>query len=43
MIARRDKEYELQAILNDLLLLRKETKNLTYEITATEAHPVAVI
>jgi hypothetical protein len=40
MIARRDKEYEVQAILNDLQELRKETKNATYEITDTEARVV---
>ena len=38
MIARRDREYELQGIMNDLQQLKSETKNITYEITDTEAH-----
>ncbi|MCK9578988.1 MAG: hypothetical protein M0Q92_00880 [Methanoregula sp.] len=40
IIARRDREYELQAILKDLQQLKRETKDITYEITDTEAHQV---
>jgi len=38
IIATRDNQYELQAIINDLQKLRQEKKNLIYEITETEAH-----
>ncbi|MGA2917988.1 hypothetical protein [Methanoregula sp.] len=40
MIARRDKEYELQAILQDLQQLKTEKTDVIYEITDTEAHRV---
>jgi uncharacterized protein VirK/YbjX len=43
IIATRDKEYELQAIINDLQQLRQEKKNSTYEITDTEAHLVTTV
>jgi len=38
IIARRDKEFEIQAILLDLQQLKREKKDGTYEITDTEAH-----
>jgi hypothetical protein len=42
LIATRDNEYELQAIINDLQKLKQgikqEKRNLIYEITETEAH-----
>ena len=37
MIARRDREYEIAAILADLQQLKKGTTDTTYEITDTEA------
>jgi uncharacterized protein VirK/YbjX len=37
MIARRDREYEITAILADLQQLKKGTRDATYEITDTEA------
>ena len=40
MIASREREYELQSIVNDLQQLRQEKKDITYEITDTGAHPV---
>jgi hypothetical protein len=40
MIARRDREYELQAILADLQQLKQEKREKIYEITDTEAHLV---
>jgi hypothetical protein len=40
MIARRDREYELQSILTDLRQLRQDKKETIYEITDTEAHLV---
>jgi hypothetical protein len=40
MIARRDKEYELQAILQELQQLKQEKKEVIYEITDTEARVV---
>ena len=40
MIARRDREYELQAILADLQQLKQEKRENIYEITDTEAHLV---
>jgi hypothetical protein len=40
VIARRDREYELQAILTDLQQLKRETREVIYEITDTEAHRV---
>jgi len=40
MIASREREYELQSIVNDLQQLRQEKKDITYEITGTVAHPV---
>jgi len=40
MIARRDKEYELQAILQELQQLKQEKKEVIYEITDTEARIV---
>jgi hypothetical protein len=43
MIARRDQEYELKAILNDLQLLRVEKRNVTYEITDTESRLVLTV
>ncbi len=39
-IARRDREYELQAILADLQHLKQEKREKIYEITDTEAHLV---
>ena len=42
-IARRDQEYELKTILNDLQQLRSENRDATYEITDTEAHLVLTI
>jgi hypothetical protein len=40
MIARRDNEYQLQAILKDLQLLKQEHKDIIYDITDTEVHLV---
>ena len=40
VIARRDREYELQAILQDLQRLKREKRAVIYEITDTEAHVV---
>jgi len=40
MIAMRDREYELQAILQDLQRLKTEKKDAIYEITDTEARLV---
>jgi hypothetical protein len=40
IIARRDREYELQAILTDLQQLRQDKKETIYEITDTEARLV---
>lgn len=37
MLARRDREYELQAIVNDLRQLKLEKKEAVYKITDTEA------
>jgi hypothetical protein len=37
MLARRDNEYELQAILTDLRQLKTEQKKSVYRITDTEA------
>ena len=42
-IARRDREYELKTILNDLQQLRTEQRDATYEITDTEAHLVLTV
>jgi hypothetical protein len=42
-IARRDQEYELKAILNDLQQLRVEKRDVTYEITDTEARLVSTV
>jgi len=42
-IARRDREYELRTILNDLQQLRTEKRDATYEITDTEAHLVLTV
>ncbi len=39
-IARRDREYQLQAILTDLRQLRQDKKDTIYEITDTEARQV---
>jgi hypothetical protein len=39
-IATRDREYQLQEIITDLKGLKKETKDLIYEITDTEVHRV---
>jgi hypothetical protein len=41
MIARRDKEYELAAILQDIQQLKTEKRDLIYEITDSEARLVA--
>jgi len=38
MIARRDNEYQLQAILKDLQQLKQENKDIIYNITDTEVH-----
>jgi hypothetical protein len=43
MIARRDRAYELQTILNDLQQIRNEKKDGIYEITDTEAHLVLTV
>ena len=40
VIARRDREYEMQEILQDLQRLKREKKDVIYEITDTEAHVV---
>lgn len=40
MIARRDNEYQLQAILKDLQQLQQEYKDIIYDITDTEVHLV---
>ncbi len=40
MLARRDNEYELQAILTDLRQLKAGQKESVYRITDTEAGPV---
>jgi hypothetical protein len=40
MIARRDNEYQLQAILKDLQQLKQENKDIIYNITDTEVHLV---
>ena len=40
IIATRDNQHEIQAILNDLQQLRPEKKDVTYEITDTGAHRV---
>jgi hypothetical protein len=37
MLARRDREYELQAIVNDLRQLKAEQKEAVYKITDMEA------
>jgi hypothetical protein len=37
-IATRDREYQLQDILTDLKALKKENRDLIYEITDTEVH-----
>jgi hypothetical protein len=42
-IARRDQEYELKAILNDLQQLRVEKRDATYEITDTETRFVLTV
>jgi hypothetical protein len=36
MLARRDREYELQAIVNDLRQLKSEQKEAVYTITGTD-------
>jgi hypothetical protein len=38
VIARRDKEYLVQEILNDLQKLKRERKEIIYEITDDEVH-----
>ena len=43
MIARRDREYELQAIMSDLQQIRQENKNVTCEISGNEAHLVLTV
>lgn len=40
VIARRDIEYKLQDILNDLQQLKQENKDIIYEITDTEVRQV---
>ena len=40
MIARRDNEYQLRAILKDLQQLNQENKDIIYNITDTEVHLV---
>jgi len=40
IIARRDHEYELQKILSDLQQLKRETRDVIYEITDTDARRV---
>jgi hypothetical protein len=42
IIAARDNQHEIQAIMNDLQQLRSEKKDIIYEITGTEAHRVSV-
>lgn len=39
-IATRDREYQLQEILTDLNQLKREKRDLIYEITDTEVHRV---
>lgn len=39
-IATRDREYQLQEIITDLKKLKKENRNLIYEITDTEVHRI---
>jgi len=41
-IATRDREYQLQEIITDLNKLKKETRDLIYEITDTEVHRVTI-
>jgi hypothetical protein len=38
VITTRDNPYEIQAIIKDLQQLKQEKKDVTYEITETEAH-----
>ncbi|MGD0534991.1 MAG: hypothetical protein ABR999_06060 [Methanoregula sp.] len=40
VIATREREYQLQEIVTDLRQLKKENKDLIYEITDTEVHRV---
>jgi hypothetical protein len=40
MIARRDNEYQLQAILTELRQLQQEHKDIIYDMTGTEVHLV---
>ena len=42
ILATRDHQYELQAMINDLQELKQKEKNVTYEITETETHLVLV-
>ena len=42
VLARRDREYEIQAILADLRRLKQEQKESVYTITDTEAGPESV-
>ncbi len=39
-IARRDKEWQLKEIQHDLLQLKRENKDIIFEITDTEVHLV---
>jgi len=39
-IATRDREYQLQEIITDLRKLKKENRDLVYEITDTEVHRI---
>jgi hypothetical protein len=43
IIARRDQEYELKDILNDLQQLRTEKRDATYEITDTETRLIVTV
>ena len=42
-IARRDSEYMLKDILNDLQQMKQEKRDVVYEITDTEAHQVRAV
>jgi hypothetical protein len=41
IIATREHQYEIEAILKELQQLKKEKKNLIYEITETEVHLIS--
>ena len=41
VLAIRDRQYELQEMINDLQKLKQKKENVTYEITDTEAHLIS--